>query len=474
MFEEEKGEDEFGSEGEWDEEGYYGEGVPDIKKPFEIISLGEIEDKLKIVVQSCVDLFKISSDDAILILIHYKWNSEKLEIDWFTDQAKIRHESGVPAKRTLRAVAAECPVCFEKLAGKTPECLKCGHIFCLDCWKQDLENAVAKGPLSAVSECLWDGCSVKIPPSFFKNYLSPLSYSKFQKYLLESFVNNTKKLRWCPAPNCDYIIETFGATEMEVKCKCKFVFCFNCGNETHIPTTCDMFRKWNARIKLEGETDNWLASNTKSCPKCKVLTQKDTGCNHMTCSRCGHQYCWVCLEEWETHIKDYGCNKINKDLFKVDGSKNDTLRFMFYYTRYANHLQTIAQGQQLKEQLNTFVEVMTHFRGIELADTVFLTDSLNIIMEARKALKNSYIFAYYLKNAKDAQLLEFTQKDLEINCELSQELLERGKEEFIDSTDSKNAAFFSYKTELANITNVVLKFYRNFIKGITDQFAGLI
>jgi hypothetical protein len=99
-------------------------------------------------------------------------------------------------------------------------------------------------------------------------------------------------------------------------------------------------------------------------------------------------------------------------------------------------------------------------------------DSLNILVDARKVLKNSYILAYYFKNAQEAQLLEFTQKDLEINCELCQELLEKDKEVFVNSTDVKNVSFFIYKTELANRTNVVQKFYRNFIKGITNQFAG--
>jgi ariadne-1 len=101
---------------------------------------------------------------------------------------------------------------------------------------------------------------------------------------LESFVSNNKKLRWCPGPNCENIIEVLGLAEVDVNCKCRLTFCFNCENETHTPATCDMFAKWTDRMKLEGEANNWIAHNTKACPRCKVLTQKDTGCNHMTCS----------------------------------------------------------------------------------------------------------------------------------------------------------------------------------------------
>ena len=29
----------------------------------------------------------------------------------------------------------------------------------------------------------------------------------------------------------------------------------------------------------------WLAANTKRCPRCQTPTEKNEGCNHMTCKR---------------------------------------------------------------------------------------------------------------------------------------------------------------------------------------------
>jgi len=40
--------------------------------------------------------------------------------------------------------------------------------------------------------------------------------------------------------------------------------------------------------------DAWSKANTKPCPNCKAGTQKNDGCNHMTCSNCKHQWCWIC------------------------------------------------------------------------------------------------------------------------------------------------------------------------------------
>lgn len=40
--------------------------------------------------------------------------------------------------------------------------------------------------------------------------------------------------------------------------------------------------------------------NVKKCPKCTVLIQKASGCNHMECKSCKTHICWNCLEYFET------------------------------------------------------------------------------------------------------------------------------------------------------------------------------
>ena len=46
---------------------------------------------------------------------------------------------------------------------------------------------------------------------------------------------------------------------------------------------------------MESEFKEWLdKKDVKKCPKCRARTEKDGGCNHMTCQSCRHQWCWLC------------------------------------------------------------------------------------------------------------------------------------------------------------------------------------
>ena len=47
----------------------------------------------------------------------------------------------------------------------------------------------------------------------------------------------------------------------------------------------------------------------KQCPRCKIYTEKNEGCNHMTCTECKFQWCWLCEGEYnENHFSTGSCN----------------------------------------------------------------------------------------------------------------------------------------------------------------------
>lgn len=52
--------------------------------------------------------------------------------------------------------------------------------------------------------------------------------------------------------------------------------------------------------------ENTAYRGTRKCPGCGVRTFRYTGCNHMTCSQCRAEWCWVCGQKWRS--SHYGCS----------------------------------------------------------------------------------------------------------------------------------------------------------------------
>lgn len=81
----------------------------------------------------------------------------------------------------------------------------------------------------------------------------------------------------CPNPTCVGL----GYLEFET------VMCFLC--ETRWHPRRDQLKS----IKVGFE----LPATVKPCPRCRVLIEKDGGCDHMKC-QCGHDFMWSTLEMW--------------------------------------------------------------------------------------------------------------------------------------------------------------------------------
>jgi hypothetical protein len=52
------------------------------------------------------------------------------------------------------------------------------------------------------------------------------------------------------------------------------------------------------KVASELSSEVWKDQNSKKCPGCYANIQKNEGCNHMTCSRCRQEFCWICQQKW--------------------------------------------------------------------------------------------------------------------------------------------------------------------------------
>lgn len=119
----------------------------------------------------------------------------------------------------------------------------------------------------------------------YVNGKDPELGKKFDQYLLESYIEDNKKVKWCPSvPHCGNAIRVDSDEDCEVECACGVQFCFSCSSEAHSPCSCHMWALWTQKFKDESETINWMTVNTKNCPKCLKPVEKNGGCNLVVCT----------------------------------------------------------------------------------------------------------------------------------------------------------------------------------------------
>ena len=61
---------------------------------------------------------------------------------------------------------------------------------------------------------------------------------KVRQFALRSYVEDSRKLTWCPAPGCEHAVECtadIGDEPLDVTCNCGSTFCFTCKEEAHRP-----------------------------------------------------------------------------------------------------------------------------------------------------------------------------------------------------------------------------------------------
>ena len=104
-----------------------------------------------------------------------------------------------------------------------------------------------------------------------------------------------------------------------VKCDgCSTRFCTGCKRiGGHEPASCDHARNWASifeeaqalrQRQMNAATEAFLSENTQSCPQCGSSITRNGGCNHMKCSICGCDFCYVCGQNWRGHANYYSCH----------------------------------------------------------------------------------------------------------------------------------------------------------------------
>ena len=198
-------------------------------------------------------------------------------------------------------VEYECEVCYEKISAEDKgfNKIKCGHFFCKICWFNYLKNSIMEGKVDKI-KCMHHGCNEILSKEFILKHISGhnILVEKYHKFLRRDEILNDKNKKLCPNPDCDSFLEKSEISKY-VKCENGHEFCFECLKPPHGNKKCDTRLEKNFLKFVKGH-------QLKRCPRCQIYTEKNKGCNHMTCINCQYQWCWLCEGEYKYGHYDRG------------------------------------------------------------------------------------------------------------------------------------------------------------------------
>ncbi|KAF7357948.1 RBR-type E3 ubiquitin transferase [Mycena venus] len=444
---------------------------------YDSLSQTAVEKLMEQDVEHIRGIFGVDASTAGLLLRHMSWNKERLIEKYMDNANKMLVAAGVavpepepqrPSRRPSRKPKSPaksetfvCSICFDDAPDLTPLALDCGHAACAGCWSAYITSKI-RDEAEHACRCMAEGCALVAPDAFVRAQIDDETYTRFEELLVRHFVSCESHLKFCPYPSCTNTVSCpAAASKMSlttvvpiVSCGARGIastsgsmtqsqelvkqttgkehkFCFGCIIDSdHRPVVCGVALLWLKKCRDDSETANWIKSNTKECPKCMSTIEKNGGCNHMTCKKCKHEFCWVCMGPWSEHgTAWYSCNRYDEkggvDARDSQSKSRASLeRYLHYYNRWANHEQSAKLALDLFAKTEKKMEEMQITSTLTWIEVQFMKKAVEELDKCRMTLKWTYAMAYYLAKGNQKDLFEDNQRDLERAVEDLAELLE--------------------------------------------------
>ncbi|KAL9000092.1 MAG: hypothetical protein Q9169_001167 [Polycauliona sp. 2 TL-2023] len=217
----------------------------------------------------------------------------------------------------------ECGSCFEDYPinkitfcnGDEP------HSACFDCVTQWVKTKIGESryqlPCTVESDC-----KATYSRRERIRFLDPQLIERLERLEQQTCLReaNLPNLEECPF--CDFAAECPPIeVDKEFRCgntECQKVSCRKCKVATHIPMSCEEFKKENGLTERHQIEEARTQALLRSCPKCKKTIMKEGGCNKMTCS-CGAYICDYCGKDITSQL--YGHFSDSPTSFRIPGIK---------------------------------------------------------------------------------------------------------------------------------------------------------
>ncbi|KAL0489974.1 ariadne [Acrasis kona] len=380
----------------------------------------DIIKKQQVEVERVAEVLGISNSSARVLLRKFEWKSENIMNTFFEkelagvlkqanitiDDIKMNQDENENADDDY-----ECPLCLDDKKISQTTRLPCGHRFCNDCWRYHIELKIKEGQ-SRVMKCMAFKCLEAIDESVVSKIVTDKHMrAMYEKSIVESYIEDNKNIKWCTStPSCGNCVQTNlpPSIPLDIRCYCSHEFCFKCTNHPHLPATCEMMKGWLQKSQDDSETANYIVANTKECPKCGKVTEKSSGCNHMTCI-CSYHWCWLC----NGHFADYqhSCGRYKTPTYSIDHNNADVKRdesvkvsnartllerYMHYFTRYKVHEDSRNKEKVTRDAIREKMKVMATLQRNATFDIDKIEESTETLFRCRKTMQYAYVAGYYM------------------------------------------------------------------------------
>ncbi|XP_057534801.1 probable E3 ubiquitin-protein ligase ARI8 isoform X3 [Amaranthus tricolor] len=413
-------------------------------------------------------VLSISRDAASILLCHYKWNVSQLHDEWFSDEERVRKTVGLlstPVIFLSNAKELTCGICFDFHSRDQINSAICGHLYCTTCWEGYISTSINDGPGCLLLRCPDPSCRAAVGQDMIQKLASDEDKEKYFRYIVRSYVENKKKTKWCPAPDCANAVEfEIGNNNYDVTCLCSHAFCWNCTEEAHRPVDCSTVAKWILKNSAESENMNWILANSKPCPKCKRPIEKNQGCMHMTCTPpCKFEFC--CMMKQKNGGKWQRILLKDTHIIMNDGqaTKHPSKKLLQICT---------------KCKLSMYLEKLSDKLKEPESQLKFIIEAWKQIIECRRVLKWTYAYGYYLPNHENAkrQLFEYLQGYAEAGLERLHQCAEKELLVFLGNDDvatDSQSDFKTFRPKLAGLTRVTHSYFENLVGALENGLSDV-
>ncbi|XP_066399108.1 cation/H(+) antiporter 15-like isoform X2 [Miscanthus floridulus] len=132
---------------------------------------------------------------AAVFLRHCRWDPERLENEWFSDERRIREAVGLTADQGDAATAVNdrpltCAICFDVRSAGEMISAGCAHYYCRECWSSYIHEAVGDGARCLVLRCLDPSCGAPATRELVREVVAAGAddRARYETFVLRSYV----------------------------------------------------------------------------------------------------------------------------------------------------------------------------------------------------------------------------------------------------------------------------------------------